>query len=154
MKDTITAGNLFIWNGLAQSQLTLDKSLFVYFVDFFHAFDLVSWSILFYKILNLVGQQSNRHPPKYVLKNKIPSEAQRNAKFADTQPQTYVIFAVVYCFVNICWIWASTWLVNCNLYYWNLDWAFILTDDLISFSDSTTGLQRQINGLVESCSFS
>ena len=53
MEDTRTTDNLFILNGLIQRQLNLGKSLFVCFVDFSKAFDLVNRSILFYKLLKL-----------------------------------------------------------------------------------------------------
>ena len=49
--DSRTSDNLFIVNGLIERQLALGKPLFVCFVDFAKAFDLINRHILFYKII-------------------------------------------------------------------------------------------------------
>ena len=46
-----TSDNIFILQGLVQRQMIIGESLFVCFIDFSKAFDLVSRHILFYKIL-------------------------------------------------------------------------------------------------------
>ena len=51
MCDSRTSDNMFIVNGLIERQLALGKPLFVCFVDFAKAFDLVNRHILFYKII-------------------------------------------------------------------------------------------------------
>ena len=50
-----TSDNIFILNGLIQRQLIMVQSLFVCFVDFFKAFDLVNRHILFFKIMKEGG---------------------------------------------------------------------------------------------------
>ena len=49
--DSLTYDNMFIVNGLIERQLALGKPLFVCFVDFAKAFDLVNRHILFYKTI-------------------------------------------------------------------------------------------------------
>ena len=53
MKNVRTADNMFILNGIVQKQLLIGKSLYVSFVDFSKAFDLVHRNILFYKLMRL-----------------------------------------------------------------------------------------------------
>ena len=51
LKGRRTADNIFILLGLIQKQLLLNKKLYVCFIDFSKAFDLISRYILFYKIM-------------------------------------------------------------------------------------------------------
>ena len=51
MKNVRTADNMFILNGIVQKQLLIGKSLYICFVDFSKAFDLVNHNILFYKLM-------------------------------------------------------------------------------------------------------
>ena len=51
MKNVRTADNMFILNRIVQKQLLIEKSLYVCFVDFSKAFDLVNRNILFYKLM-------------------------------------------------------------------------------------------------------
>ena len=51
LRGSRTAGNMFILNGLIQRQLAISKPLYVCFVDFSKAFDLVNRYILFYKLI-------------------------------------------------------------------------------------------------------
>ena len=44
--------NLFILNGLIERQLSIGRKLYVCFVDFSKAFDLINRTILFYKLMN------------------------------------------------------------------------------------------------------
>ena len=46
-----TSDNIFILRGLVQRQMIIGESLFVCFVDFSKAFDMVNRHILFYKIM-------------------------------------------------------------------------------------------------------
>ena len=52
LKGKRTSDNIFILNGLIQKQLLMGKKLYVCFVDFSKAFDLVNRHILFFKIIN------------------------------------------------------------------------------------------------------
>ena len=47
-----TTDNLVILQGLIQRQLILGKSLYVCFIDFSKAFDMINRNILFYKLMN------------------------------------------------------------------------------------------------------
>ena len=51
LKGRRTSDNVFILKGLIQKQLLLNKKLFICFVDFSKAFDLISRCILFYKLM-------------------------------------------------------------------------------------------------------
>ena len=51
LKGARTSDNMFIINGLVQRQLNIGQNLFVCFIDFSKAFDMVDRNILFYKVL-------------------------------------------------------------------------------------------------------
>ena len=51
LNGSCTSDNLFILNGLVERQLSLGRDLYVCFVNFSKAFDKISRSILFYKIM-------------------------------------------------------------------------------------------------------
>ena len=51
IKGSQTSDNIFILQGLIQKQITLGKSLYVCFVDFSKAFDIMNRHILFYKMI-------------------------------------------------------------------------------------------------------
>ena len=51
IKGSRTSDNIFILQGLIQKQITLGKSLYVCFVDFSKAFDIMNRHILFYKLI-------------------------------------------------------------------------------------------------------
>ena len=51
LKRCRTADKLFILQGLVERQLNLNQNLFVVFVDFKQAFDIMNRDILFYKII-------------------------------------------------------------------------------------------------------
>ena len=53
LKRRRTSDNLFVQNGLIERQLILGKSLYICYVDFTKAFDLIYRHILFNKIVNL-----------------------------------------------------------------------------------------------------
>ena len=53
LKGRRTSDNLFVLNGLIERQLMLGKSLYICYVDFSKAFDLINRHILFYRIINL-----------------------------------------------------------------------------------------------------
>lgn len=53
LKDSRTGDNMFILRGLVEKQLALGKKIFVCFVDFSKAFDLINRHILFYKLIKM-----------------------------------------------------------------------------------------------------
>ena len=154
--DSRTSDNLFIINGLIERQLALGKSFFVCFVDFSKAFDLVNRHILFYKIIrngwkgrvidtirDLYAQSHFRvkrggkiSPPILnqlgVNQGGVASGLLFRKYMQDISD--YLSKAVGVCISNEIIV--------------HLLWA----DDLILFSDTTEGLQKQLNGLYKYCS--
>ena len=51
LKGSRTSDNMFILEGLVQRQLSIGKNVYVCFIDFSKAFDMVNRNILFYKVL-------------------------------------------------------------------------------------------------------
>ena len=51
LKGSRTSDNIFIIQGLVQRQLALRKPLFICFVDFSKAFDLVNRNLSFFKLM-------------------------------------------------------------------------------------------------------
>ena len=51
LKGSRTSDNMFILNGMIERQLIKGKPLYVCYVDFSKAFDVVNRHILFYKII-------------------------------------------------------------------------------------------------------
>ena len=51
LKGSRTSDNIFVLQGLLQRQLCVGKPIFICFVDFSKAFDLVNWHILFFKLI-------------------------------------------------------------------------------------------------------
>ena len=52
LEGTRTSDNLFALNALVEKQLVLDKCLYVSFIDFSKAFDMVNRIILFHKLIS------------------------------------------------------------------------------------------------------
>ena len=157
MKDTRTTDNLFILNGLIQSQLTLGKSLFVCFVDFSKAFDLVNRSILFYKLLKL-GWGGRVIDTLRNLYSKTKFRVKRNGMLSSP-----ILNEIGVNQGGICsGILFRKYMSDLSQYLTselgvcigeNVIGHLLWADDLILFSDSITGLQRQLNGLMQFCSF-
>ena len=151
-----TADNMFILNGLIQRQLAIGKPLYVCFVDFSKAFDLVNRYILFYKLIksgwsgrvidtvrNFYSKTYFRVKHKGLVSPPIPNYIGVNQGgnasglmfrkyMADLSE--YISNAVGVCIGDV---------VIAHLL-----WA----DDLILFSDSEKGLQTQLDVLFKFCS--
>ena len=52
LEENRTSDNLFVLNGLVEKQLTINKCLYVCYIDFSKAFDMVNRTILFYKLVS------------------------------------------------------------------------------------------------------
>ena len=151
-----TADNIFILQGLVQRQLCIGSSLVVCFVDFSKAFDLINRHILFYKIIkggwhgpvidtlrNLYDKLSFRVKSNRRISSKIFSKLGVNQGGVASGILFRKYLADLESYLSsehgIC---ISDGIIA------HLLWA----DDLILFSDTFHGLQKQLNGLQQFCS--
>ena len=150
-----TPDNIFILNGLIQRQLILGQSLFVCFVDFSKAFDLVNRHILFFKIMK-EGWQGRVIDSLRNLYTKTHFRVKWNGKLSAPIASTlgvnqdgvasglsfrkYLKYLDDYLkkYARVCI--DETILAH-------LLWA----DDLILFSDTEKGIQKQLDGLKKCC---
>ena len=79
-----TSDNIFILQGLVQRQMMIGESLFVCFIDFSKAFDLVSRHILFYKIMK--GGWTGRVDTLRSLYSKTHYRVKRGGKLSPMIP--------------------------------------------------------------------
>ena len=151
--DSRTSDNMFIVDGLIERQLALGKQLFVCFVDFAKAFDLVNRHILFYKIIrngwkgrvidtirSLYKQGHFRVKCAGKISPPILNQLGVNQGASGLLFRKYMQDISEYLSkeVGVC---VSKEIVV------HLLWA----DDLILFSDSAEGLQKQLGGLYKYC---
>ena len=156
MKNVRTADNMFILNGIVQKQLLIGKSLYVYFVDFSKAFDLVNRNILFYKLMrsdwsgrvidtlrSLYSKTKFRLKCSGMLSPAILNEigVNQGGVCSGLLFRKYVADLEQYLMseMGIC---IDETIIG------HLLWA----DDLILFSDTITGLQKQLDGVMKFCS--
>ena len=150
-----TSDNIFILNGLIQRQLILGQSLFVCFVDFSKAFDLVNRHILFFKIMK-EGWHGRVIDTLRNLYTKTHFRVKRNGKLSAPIASTLRVnqggVASGLLFrkhlkdlddylkkdAGVC--------INETIIA-HLLWA----DDLILFSDTEKGIQKQLDGLKKFC---
>ena len=148
LQNIRTADNMFILNSVIQKQLILRKALYICFVDFSKAFDLVNRNILFYKLMrsgwsgrvidtlrNLYSKTKFRVKCNGMLSPPILNEIGVNQggvcsgllfrKYVSDLEQ-YLMFGQGIC-------------IDENI-VGHLLWA----DDLILFSGSVAGLQKQL----------
>ena len=150
-----TSDNLFILNGLIEKQLLMGKKLYACFIDFSKAFDLINRTILFYKLIKngwkgklidtfrslyrkthfRVKRNGKLSPPLLsnigVNQGGIASGLMFRKYMSDLSDYLFKEFGVVIEDVIIA----------------HILWA----DDLILFSDSAKGIQRQLDGLRKFC---
>ena len=151
-----TADNILILQGLVQRQLCIGSSLVVCFVDFSKAFDLINRHILFYKIIkggwhgpvidtlrNLYDKLSLRVKSNRRISSKIFSKLGVNQGGVASGILFRKYLADLESYLSsehgIC---ISDGIIT------HLLWA----DDLILFSDTFHGLQKQLNGFQQFCS--
>ena len=151
-----TSDNLFILNGLVERQLSLGKELYVCYIDFSKAFDKINRSILFYKLIrngwkgkvidtfrslytktHFKNKRNGRLSPPIlsnigVNQGGITSGLMFRKYMSDLSEYLSKQFGVV----------VSDDIVK------HILWG----DDLILFSDTVHGLQRQLHGLEKFCS--
>ena len=156
LRGSRTSDNMFILNGLIERQLVLGRSLFVCFVDFSKAFDIINRNILFYKLLN-GGWRGRVIDTLRSLYDKSQFRVKRNGKLSPVINN--------YSGVNQGGI-SSGLLFRKYMAdlgdYLNAEYGVVISDeiivhllwadDLILFSDTEKGLQNLLNGLHNFCS--
>ena len=56
LEGSRTSDNIFIVNGLVERRLTMNKRLYVCYIDFSKAFDMINRKILFYELTKMNGK--------------------------------------------------------------------------------------------------
>ena len=155
IKGSRTSDNMFILNGLIQKQLSMGKSLYVCFIDFSKAFDMVNRHILFYKMIKSgfsgklldtlrslykktyfrVKRNGFISPPIF---NQLGVNQGGNASGFLFRKYLADLSEYLYKHVGVC--------IGDEILA-HILWA----DDLILFSDSVEGLQKQLDGLYSFC---
>ena len=151
-----TSDNLFVLNALVEKQLLLNKRLYVSFIDFSKAFDMVNRIILFYKLIssgwkgrvintfrNLYGKTHFRVKCNGRLSAPIDSNLGVNQGGIASGLMFRKYMSDLSTYLS-----KEYGIVISNEIIAHILWA----DDLILFSDSATGLQKQLSGLLKFCS--
>ena len=151
-----TSDNLFILNGLVERQLSLGRALYVCFVDFSKAFDKINRSILFYKLMKN-GWKGKVIDTFRSLYDKTHFRVKRNGKLSPVILNnigvnqggiTSGLMFRIYMSDLSEHLSKQFGIVVSNDIIMHILWG----DDLIIFSDSVDGLQKQLNGLQKFCS--
>ena len=156
LKGSRTADNVFILNGLIQKQMAMGKPLYVCFVDFSMAFDLVNRHILFYKLLRqgwsgrVIDTMKNFYAKTYFrvkinsrVSPSIPNHigVNQGGNVSGLLFRKYMADLDEYLHREV------------GIYIGDTIFAHLLwADDLILVTDSAKGLQKQLDGLFNFCS--
>ena len=151
-----TSDNLFIITGLAQRQLLLGNKLYLCFIDFSKAFDLINRSILFYKIMKLGwhGKVIDTLRSLYQKTNfRIKHQGLLSFSMRDIMGvnQGGVASGLLFHkYMADLDMFLNTEFGKCigEMIIAHILWA----DDLIMMSDTPEILQHQLNGLFKFCS--
>ena len=155
LKGRRTTDNIFILYGLIQKQLLLGKKLYVCFIDFSKAFDLINRHILFYKIMKS-GWSGRLIDTLRDLYSKTHFRIKHNGKLSDKLPD----FLGVKQGGNASGLLFRKYMADLSEYLKtehgimiddqiiaHLLWA----DDLVLISDTISGLKKQLEGLKKFC---
>ena len=156
LKGRRTSDNLFVLNGLIERQLILGKSLYICYVDFSKAFDLINRHILFYKIINLgwhgkvINTLRDLYSKTYF---RVKCNGEISSRILDTlgvnQGGNVSGFLFRKYMADLShYLHHEFAVVVDNKIIAHMLWA----DDLVLFSDTPKGLQRQLDGLKAFCS--
>ena len=150
-----TTDNMFVLKGLIDRQLLMGKSLYVCFIDFSKAFDMVNRHILFYKLMKS-GWHGRVIDTMRSLYNKTYFRLKHGGKVSPPILSTLGVnqggIASGFMFRRYMadlsdYLKHEFGVCTDELIIVHLLWA----DDLILLSDSVEGLQTQLNGLLEFC---
>ena len=148
--------NLFIVTGLAQRQLLLENKLYLCFIDFSEAFDLIYRNILFFKIMRsgwhgkvIDTLRSLNQKTNFRIKHQgLPSFSMRDIMGVNQcGVASGLLFRKYKADLDM---FLNTEFGVCigQMIIAHILWA----DDLILMSDTPEGLQNQLNGLFKCCS--
>ena len=155
LKGRRTSDNIFILNGLIKRQLLLGKSLYVCFVDFSKAFDLINRHILFNKLVQS-GWHGKIMDTLRNLYKKIHFRLKQDGKLG---PSIFDRMGVnqggnasgflfrKYMADLSSYLKDEFGVIIDDMILGHLLWA----DDLILFSDTLAGIKRQLHGLKKFC---
>ena len=156
LKGKRTTDNILILTSLVQRQLSLGKPLYVCFVDFSKAFDLVNRAILFYKLINsgwsgrlieTVKDLYSKTSFCFKFQGEVSSAVPNNIGVNQGGNASGFLFRKYISDLGE-FLHAKVGVCIGDTILSHLLWA----DDLILFSDSLTGIQKQLDGLFEFCS--
>ena len=151
-----TSDNLFILNGLIEKQLLMGKKLYACFIDFSKAFDLINRTILFYKLIKKNGWKGKVIDTFRSLYRKTHFRVKRNGKLSPPLLSNIGVnqggIASGLMFRKYMsdlsdYLFKEFGVVIEDVIIAHILWA----DDLILFSDSAKGIQRQLDGLRKFC---
>ena len=151
-----TSDNIFILNGLIQKQILLNKPLYICFVDFSKAFDLVNRHILFYKlmkcgwhgrVIDTLRDLYKKTTFRIKHRGKL-SQAIENLLGVNQGGTASGLLFRKYMQDLSDYLKKEFGVVIGNTILAHLLWA----DDLILISDSLMGIKKQLKGLMKFCS--
>ena len=150
-----TSDNIFILQGLVQRQMMIGESLFVCFIDFSKAFDLVSRHILFYNIMK-GGWTGRVIDTLRSLYSKTHYRVKRGGKLSPMIPSltgvnqggaaSGILFRKYLQDLDE-YLKKDAGVCIGETLVAHLLWA----DDLVLFSNTKKGIQKQLNGLKHFC---
>ena len=147
--------DVFLLNGLIERQMALGKPLLVCFIDFSKAFDIINRNILFYKLLNR-GWRGRVIDALRSLYSKSNFCVKRNGKLSPLIVNNMGVnqggIASGFLFRKYmadlgAYLSREYGIVIADEIIAHLLWA----DDLILFSDTQHGIQKQLQGLQRFC---
>ena len=151
-----TSDNLFVLNGLVEKQLTINKCLYVCYIDFSKAFDMVNRTILFYKLVSS-GWRGRVIDTFRSLYGKTHFQVKRNGRLSRPIQNNLgvnqggissgLMFRKYMSDLST-YLSSEVGIAIANEIIAHILWG----DDLILFSDTPSGLQKQLNGLLKFCS--
>ena len=155
LKGRRTSDNIFILQGLIQKQLLLGKKLFVCFIDFSKAFDLISRYILFYKlmkggwkgrVIETFRDLYDKTEFRVKSKGKLSSHIKNSLGVNQGGIASGLLFRKYMSDLSD-YLKAEFGILIGEEILTHLLWA----DDLILISDSLNGLKKQLAGLDQFC---
>ena len=155
LKGRRTSDNIFILQGLIQKQLLMGQKLFVCFIDFSKAFDLISRYILFYKlmkggwggrVIETFKDLYEKTEFRVKCKGKISSYIENSLGVNQGGIASGLLFRKYMADLSE-YLRAECGILIGEEVLTHLLWA----DDLVLISDSLAGIKKQLAGLDKFC---